>query len=256
MPNHVTSRCVITGPAADVARFRERMIVTKMEEPQESWRADRKPQPYTTFDFDAIIPMPEVLRRAEDSTAAEEGMALITARGERGAPFATYGLYDARIAWIRAEAGLPANTAISAVAAAFLKKHPRWEEAGKARMQALTETGFASWYPWSIANWGTKWGAYSFSLVADEPLSIKFDTAWNFPTPVFEALTVAFPTLTFDCICFDEGWNFAGEGVFAAAGTTFRKVKATDAMYERVYLRKPERDEDDDDVEPEVPTNG
>lgn len=248
MPNHVTSRCVITGPAADVARFRERMIVTKMEEPEEWWRADRKPQPYTTFDFDAIIPMPEVLRRAEDSTAAEEGMAMITARGERGAPFATYGLYAARIAWIRAEAGLPVDAAISAVAAAFLEKYPRWEEAGKARMQALAETGFVSWYPWSIANWGTKWGAYSFSLVADDPLTIKFDTAWSFPTPVFEALITAFPTLQFDCICFDEGWNFAAEGVFAATGMTFQNVPATEEMYARVYQRPYVRDEDEDEA--------
>jgi hypothetical protein len=240
---------VVTGPAADVARFREQMIVTKMEEPETHWRADRKPEPYTTFDFNGVIPMPECLREAEESTAAEEGMALIAARGDRGAPFATLGLYQARIDYIRSEAGLAPDAAISDVAAAFLAKNPRWEEAGKARLLALAETGFVSWYPWAISNWGTKWGAYSFSLVADEPLTIKFDTAWGFPTPVFKALIIAFPTLTFDCVCFDEGWNFAGEGVFAADVTTFREVKATDAMYERVYLRKPERDEDDEDTD-------
>ena len=245
MPNHVTSRCIITGPADEVARFRERMIVSKLEKPEPYWAADRQPEWFTTFDFSGVIPMPTSIEASEASTAAEEGAALIAARGDRGAPFAELGLYAARIEWIRAQAGLGNQAHIADVAAAFLKQNPKWEEAGRARLQALLETGFADWYSWSIANWGTKWGAYDFSVVDEAPLTIKFDTAWSFPTPVFHALEREFPSLTFDIVCFDEGWNFAGVGSFGAA-STFAQVPATDELYERVYGRKPEHDDEDE----------
>lgn len=246
MPNHVTSRCTITGPADEIARFRGMMIVTKMEERGELWPADRQPKPHTEFDFDAIIPMPQSLRDVVEGTAAKEGMALIAARGDRGAPFATLGLYDAQIARIREDAGLESDANISDVAAAFLEKNPQWETEGRARMAALLETGFSSWYPWSIENWGTKWGAYGFHAASDDPLIFEFQTAWNFPTPVFEKLAQEFPTLTFDCVCFDEGWNFAGIGAFGATGEPFQIVKATDELYETVYGRKPEPDDEDE----------
>lgn len=247
MPNHVTSRVIVTGPSAEVARFQERFIVTKMEKREPYWAKARQPQPYTTFDFGAIIPMPAALEGAEESSHAEIGMAMITARGSSGAPFANYGLYDAQIQHIREATGLPARTGISEVAAAYLAANPDVEDASRKRMIALAKTGFASWYPWAIVNWGTKWGAYSFALESSDPLTVKFETAWAFPTPVFEALVAEFPTLTFDCICFDEGWNFAGVGTFGATGEPFAEVKATDELYEQVYGRKPERDEDEDD---------
>lgn len=244
MPNHVTSRCVITGPADEVARFRERMIVTKLEEREPHWAADRQPQWFTTFDFGQIIPMPASIEASEASTAAEEGAVLIALRGDRGAPFATGGLYSNRIDWIRAEAGLDPRAHIADVAAAFLEKHPKWEAAGRTRLQALIDTGHTDWYSWSIAHWGTKWGAYDFAVEGEVPLTIKFDTAWSFPTPVFTALAAEFPTLTFDVVCFDEGWNFAGVGAFGVV-STYAEVKATDELYERVYGRKPESDEDE-----------
>lgn len=248
MPNHVTSRCIITGPADEVARFRERMIVSKLEKPQPYWAADRQPEWYTTFDFSGVIPMPASIEASEASTVAKEGAALIAARGDRGAPFATLGLYANRIEWIRAQAGLGPQAHIADVADAYLKQNPKCEAAGRARLQALLETGFTDWYSWSIANWGTKWGAYGFSVVDEVPLTIKFNTAWSFPTPVFGALEREFPSLNFDVVCFDEGWNFAGVGSFGAV-RTFAEVPATDELYERVYGRKPDRhDEDEDDT--------
>lgn len=246
MPNHVTTRCVINGPAEQVAAFRAATIITKLEERGEFWPADRVPELVTRFEFDAIIPKPAALADAEESTTAEEGVALIAARGSRGAPFDDLGLYQVQIDRIRTAAGLPRDAHIADVAVAYLAAKPEVERAGKARMRALLETGYASWYPWSIANWGTKWGAYSFELESEEPLSIKFDTAWSFPTPIFKALVVQYPDLTFDCVTFDEGWNFAGEGQFGRDVTTpFSTRKATAELYERVYGHAPERDEDE-----------
>ena len=51
MPNHVTTRCTVTGDADQITSFKELMI--RPAAPNES-------EP--TFDFGAIIPMPEYIR--------------------------------------------------------------------------------------------------------------------------------------------------------------------------------------------------
>ena len=241
MPNYVTSKCRVIGDPDDVERFKSAMIVPAP--------ADHSDGGGLMFSFDAIIPMPPILQDAEASSAAEEGMAMIMARGDRGAPFAKYGLYDSRIAWIRDESGLGDREHISDVAAAFLAKYPRWEEQGKLRMRALLETGYANWYPWAIAHWGTKWGAFRYAEISAEPFAFRFETAWSFPIPIFNALAARYPRLKFDCITYDEGGCFAGEGWFnpPAGEQEFEIGQANDELYERVYDRKPERDDDEDD---------
>lgn len=71
------------------------------------------------------------------------------------------------------------------------------------------------WYQWQIENWGTKWNAYDLSrkryydYPADTNYDIRtstivFDTAWNTPRPVFDALFAKFPDLTFEIHYADE----------------------------------------------------
>lgn len=38
-------------------------------------------------------------------------------------------------------------------------------------MQALRYTGYANWYDWSIAKWGTKWDAYETKREADDKIT-------------------------------------------------------------------------------------
>lgn len=63
--------------------------------------------------------------------------------------------------------------------------------------------------------------------------------------PVFEKLAEMFPTLTFDCVCFDEGWNFAGVGEFGVTDRPFETVKATDELYLLAYGHAHERDDEE-----------
>lgn len=53
--------------------------------------------------------------------------------------------------------------------------------------------GFANWYDWSLHNWGTKWNAYSQSLVER---GIKFDTAWSAPVDLIRDLSKMYPEVT------------------------------------------------------------
>ena len=237
MPNHVTTRCTVTGPDSDVAAFRARMIVNG---------TDDKGKPYTLLDFNKIIPAPEALADIVESSSSEYAARLIILRGERGASFETMGIYDTHITRIRADVGMFKEPMYD-VAAAYLAKHPDEEEQGRARLRAIMETGFASWYSWNRTHWGTKWNSYSFHPVSDDPLQFLFETAWAFPEPIFEALAREFPFLQFHCLTFDEGWNFGGVGYYnpPEGKHPWGKVEATDELYEQVYGEKYVRDEEE-----------
>ena len=58
----------------------------------------------------------------------------------------------------------------------------------------LEKYGYANWYDWCNANWGTKWDAYDDEIVAERydsdiaELSLTFDTAWAPPTKFYDEL--------------------------------------------------------------------
>mgnify|MGYP000892057814 FL=1 len=242
MPNYVTSKCQVVGPTHEIDRFKATVI---REAPVGHSDAGGM-----MLDFNAIIPMPESVRGTEAGGHADIGIALIIARGSSVAPFSTLGLYEHNIQWIRGEAALGYDASISDVAKAFLIKHAGIAVKGLCCVRALVETGYTDWYSWSIANWGTKWGAFRFvELNGEAYYSFQFETAWSFPTPIFHKLAVEFPLLGFNCVTFDEGGNFAGDGWFNApkGGKVFEIGEATDALYERVYGHpRPTGDDEDD----------
>jgi hypothetical protein len=233
MPNHVTTRCTVTGPEADVEKFRADLFV-----------AD---DPKALFDFNKIIPMPDCLRDTESGTMSEHGAQLIIARAEDRHTFFgnNSGLSDAHWQRITDEVG---DGHAGAVAARYLGAHPEFEAKGMACLRAIVETGFASWYPWATANWSTKWNSYSVQVIDAEPgrFQFKFDTAWSTPDPVLHALAEKYPTLTFDLLSYDEGGNFACRGQLGAVVTEpFAEVEATDELFEAVYGHPPEHEEED-----------
>jgi len=75
-----------------------------------------------------------------------------------------------------------------------------------------------NWYDWNIANWGTKWNAYQvvyLNRVYDEDdkdklwladILVKFETAWDVPTPVLSKLAEEFDV--------EFTWNNEGEDVW------------------------------------------
>jgi hypothetical protein len=238
LPNHVTNRCRLEGTAEDIAAFMELMIV-EGEEYGEKVEA---------FDFERLVQMPESLKEVEDSTNSNLFLHILRRdaemlnawswmnqfRNECLGPFADGAVMD--------DETLEAH--LEAVDPAALKS-------AKAMVRSLAETGYISWYDWSIAKWGTKWNAYSFSRLPDEPSAFKFDTAWAPPVRVFKALAERFPNLGIYCASFDEGWGFACEGWFnpPEGESEYSEFEATDELYEKVYGAPPERDEDEDEDE-------
>lgn len=58
----------------------------------------------------------------------------------------------------------------------------------------LEKYGYANWYDWNCANWGTKWDAYDIEIVSEyydgdvSELTVTFDTAWAPPIEFYNEL--------------------------------------------------------------------
>ena len=222
MPNHVTTRCIVTGPDSEIARFRELMF-KKVRGDLE----DEKSEGELTFDFDQLIPMPPQLHIISDG-------------------------------WIMPlENQFSANTQLKAHLDDMRKRLAEADHKQKTFENFLQgvrnyfELGHATWYEWSRENWGTKWNSYSLSGLPEKsvsPFEFSFDTAWSFPTPIFKKLAEKFPLLEFECCCFDEGWGFAGDGCFNPSDDKFcfEIVDATEELYEKVYGEPYVKEEEDE----------
>lgn len=241
MPNHVTNRCRLEGSPEDIAAFMELMIS------DETVRGEKVQR----FDFERIIPMPDCLKGIEDSSLSKMFVNIIRRDDQMERSWNWMNQFRDNCLGSFADGQTLDDEKIEALLEAA---NPEALRSAKAMILAINETGSASWYDWSISNWGTKWNAYSLSRLPDEPNAFKFDTAWSPPVPVFEALAQRFPNLGIYCVSFDEGWGFACEGWFnpPEGEAEYTDVDPTDEMYEKVYGAAPEKydDEDEDEDQP------
>ena len=189
MPNHVSSNLVITGPTADIQAF-----VAAARSEKES------------LNFNAIVPMPAELKGtsapAKIQTAEEIAVVLTKWINDKAA--GTLSEYEMALSG-------PVGLGIT---------QARHDE-------LMAKYGAADWYGWSVANWGTKWGAYDdcewqvdSGDNGNSTASIGFCTAWSPPFQFFIAASAKFPTLTFDLEFADEGGCFVGESSFADGDIT------------------------------------
>lgn len=247
MPNHVTHRIVVTGPMAALDRFVATFIGKVTEK---NWKDEE--EEYTTFDFNNLVPMPELIRNSESTSAISNGLAIL-GRTDVPASFGTvFSLQEMlNLPWAQA-AGIVDTEALKKF---LLERDPSCVEKAEHAIKTYEECGHTDWYSWSIDKWGTKWNAYGVSVEreGDERLVLKFDTAWSPPEPIFVALATREEVrgLKFDIKAFDEGWCFAYVAAIEGGHFLGEGVKATPELYELVYGRKPEIDEDEDEGETE-----
>jgi hypothetical protein len=109
------------------------------------------------FDFNRIVPMPEILKHTRSGFHTIDGEEVTS----------WYILDDKEL--------LPSGD--------HIRRFTPEEEA------ILKDIGHTDWYSWSYANWGTKWNACHSEIAEDCAangyIEIRFDTAWAPPLPVF-----------------------------------------------------------------------
>jgi hypothetical protein len=184
MPDFIDNHVFVTGPVEDLA-FRQTHFV----------RRERTNS--LEFDFETIIPMPEILDGTQSDT--ETDLALIALGVDLHIPavawppaFEQFLEFD----WVKA-----ANIRSRQDLVHYLQKHdPSVLAAAAKRIEAATVTGHHDRHAWRIANWGAKWGPSSTVILSDKPelLEFRFETPWSFPEPVFHRLGRLYPRLNFD----------------------------------------------------------
>lgn len=102
-------------------------------------------------------------------------------------------------------------------------------------LRALKEEDCMNWNDWSRANWGTKWNAYE--IRRDENY-VEFQTAWNAPLPVYEALSKKYPEekIKFEWACEFMG-EYAGIGHCLAGNPYIHEYKNESRMAYETYLK-------------------
>lgn len=175
----------------------------------ESEFAGGKRQQWRGFDFGKVIPRPAIV-----DTVVENG-------SDRYIPFLME-LDQAFLLWqhLRTEnwgqlkeRPLPPWQGYASTKDGWMETHLRHTfgdepiDNAHRMIKCFAETGHKGWYSWSVANWGTKWNAYSSVTDPEgsgDSATVKFDTAWCPPLPVLEALAKREPELVFDYVAVNE----------------------------------------------------
>jgi len=169
MPNHVTN--IINAP--------KYVLDSMIGEPGDGGER-------LSFDFNNVIPRPPEL----DVTA--EGRATSLAKLLTGSvKFNTSEAKDGDLGGLTA--AMETSGALQLLQEGGIKTFPD-AKSFENFIQILRNCrnhGFPTWYEWDIANWGTKWNAYSCSRESDTMVS--FRTAWAAPHPVISKLAEKFP---------------------------------------------------------------
>jgi hypothetical protein len=156
MPNWTSNHLYIEGDQADIRAFLEAV----------KWEDE-------LFDFNRIIPMPELLKHTGSGGRTIEGKQVAS--------------------WYNVKPWNPQRPEEEEQVRLFTPE----EEA------ELTAIGHRNWYSWANANWGTKWNAsrpeIEDSSIEHGYIEITFNTAWDAPIPVLQKMVEMFPKLTFDC---------------------------------------------------------
>lgn len=235
MPNHVTSTVTVTGPEEALDDFRRTHLRAR----------ERYEHIELFFDFETVIPMPPILVGSMSPPPVELIEAMLQPYGRvpehvcmkyRVPPESTTSTSDPAWRWGRSFV-------------AWVRRNlPDVYDAARRACQCLAETGYPCWYEWSIANWGTKWNSYDGVevLVGPGRYVFRFETAWAFPVPIFDALSQRYPSLVFDVATYDEGSCFGGLGQFnGRADFTTDRDLATPDVYLLAYGRPKPTDEED-----------
>jgi hypothetical protein len=170
MPNWCCTDFIVSGPAEDIARFREAV---------RGCDGDKE----IPFDFNRLDPMPLELR----DTVQDFGTAYTVYYGDAKSVL--------EYPWVK-------RLEIETVEQ--LREHfdadPKRRATADEWKTNIEKYGAPNWYEWHRQHWGTKWNAYDAEVTdnGDGSLHVQFDTAWSFPFPIFERLVGDFPTLNFE----------------------------------------------------------
>lgn len=234
MPNHVTTRCFVSGSEESLEDFSSRILMND------------------SFDFGLVIPKPAEVATSESSTDAFTGFYALTGKH---ASFMGDVKDVSWEQWVRDHYNYSHLSSREELLAGLTDAQ---RSAGERAVRCYEASGYVDWYHWSIDNWGTKWNAYDISIVRKDSskVEIVFNTAWSFPLPVFTKMQEMFPELVFTTYSVDEGWIFVSHGetqngIFVYDSISSPGKEKVKEIYRIVFQEDMEDDEEEEEEEEE-----
>jgi hypothetical protein len=178
MPNHVTNRLTVIGSPEQINQVFDFIKIEKETSEDEVFGIG-------TIDFNKITPMPNDLKIVSDGH-------LMPLENEFMGKEPFKAVMD------------------------NLRKHCNQDEFDEKTLKNFLKGcenyvryGFATWYEWSVQNWGTKWNAYGQPDKRRTPNAIYFETAWSCPKDLIKKLSLNFHGIEFEIAWADEdlGYN-------------------------------------------------
>lgn len=99
------------------------------------------------------------------------------------------------------------------------------------RESNIAKYGYSNAYEWAYANWGVKTNARDGSVeeVAEDSVTLYFETVWQPPEIIYERLSERFPELNFSVMFVDETGMFGGS-ISYMAGSVDNYWTTSDAI--------------------------
>ena len=115
----------------------------------------------------------------------------------------------------------------------------------KADIKILVESyGHATWYSWSVENWGTKWNSSECEKISDTVFD--FVTAWSGVPQLIEKMSLEFPDvkISYEYSDEDTGAN-CGVGTYLNGEVEFKRLESQSTeAYELAFKLRSDRKED------------
>jgi hypothetical protein len=204
MPNHVTNIIDFSGKQEDIDRLMSYI--------------QAKDEPYGSFDFNKIIPMPETMNVESGGSQSDAMNVFFSAinpdsedMGIEKVSRETFKEYLEKCKNVRRffisefKTNLSYEEVCQISQKYFNEKDSQFRQDsyikddiflfGKTVFENIQNYGAADWYSWSCNNWGTKWNAYDYPEQDIGSTTIQFNTAWSAPHPVIQKLSEMFPTV-------------------------------------------------------------
>ena len=199
MPNWMSNTLTVRGPEQELVVFKQKAALTA---PSIGSPGGSLVYPLS---FESFVPMPESLNADEDyKSKMALNIGLIAYQGRQGLT-EVLNRPEIKKVGIQTLEGLQLFLDVTC---------PEARASSDRHVKNIEDYGFASWYDWRLAHWGTKWDASDAELSEESATQFTyyFFTAWSAPEPVIEAMSRQHPLLQFEGT-FDE----PGNGVYFSA---------------------------------------
>lgn len=240
MPNHIQNRLKVIGKPKDIKTVLDSLKT--VEEGKE-----------IAMDFNKIIPMPEGMNM-EVSSQVTMWAEIVTGQIDFSCLFTT--LPDsASNLFKKGEYGTISDRLHASTSMDYIlgKRQGNVKDLSEKDFDLFIQClknyrqhGHNSWYEWNMANWGTKWNAYSQPDKRNTPDTIFFQTAWSSPIKLISILSEKFPSVSMVLTYADEdsGSN-TGRIVFKGGEPieVFQPESQTNEGYELFFELHPDRRE-------------